>query len=507
MIKGDRITLTLSGTYDTGLGERGYLSMSSMMEHEILSGNSRTRITMNERDEYSTESIAITSGNYSIRVMSIEDSNDGDTVYYQLSVSVDSTHRDNLVDTDGDGWSDVVEIDCGFDHLSDSSIPLDSDSDMICNLIDSDDDDDGTPDDQDAFPLDQNEDTDTDSDGTGDNADTDDDADGVSDTFDDFPLDPSEQWDADGDGVGHNADNDDDGDGTLDDDDADRDGDGFCNSPAPECEDDEFPDNYREWEDTDDDSIGDNEDTDDDNDGILDSLDDCSKGVIGWQAIPSNDRDGDGCRDIDEDDDDDGDGVPDYRDSCLFTVPTPLSVTSVNEFGCADYELDSDDDGVNDSLDNCPESTVGEDVDGEGCVVFSTASESSSDGISTFTIVGVALVVIAILALIGWIQQQRTERNNDEDDFNKPIDDFNKSIDDFTQNTFNFEGYMPPKNQNPKSDMIDALDHPDQRNSDSEQIPQSLVEPDAPPDLPGFEVKIFPPVSLDSDGKIVDEEE
>ena len=38
-----------------------------------------------------------------------------------------------------------------------------------------DDDNDGTPDSGDDFPLDPNEDTDTDGDGTGDNADTDDD--------------------------------------------------------------------------------------------------------------------------------------------------------------------------------------------------------------------------------------------------------------------------------------------------------------------------------------------
>jgi len=49
------------------------------------------------------------------------------------------------------------------------------------NSTDPDDDGDGTTDANDAFPLDDSEDTDTDGDGTGNNADTDDDGDGFSD--------------------------------------------------------------------------------------------------------------------------------------------------------------------------------------------------------------------------------------------------------------------------------------------------------------------------------------
>ncbi len=80
-------------------------------------------------------------------------------------------------------------------------------------------DDDGVPDDQDAFPDDPAETTDTDNDGTGDNADTDDDDDGVNDDSDAFPTDPAETIDTDGDGIGNNADTDDDGDGIADDED------------------------------------------------------------------------------------------------------------------------------------------------------------------------------------------------------------------------------------------------------------------------------------------------
>ena len=72
--------------------------------------------------------------------------------------------------------------------------------------LDFDDDNDGTNDTEDAFPLDANESLDTDGDGIGNNADADDDGDGVTDANDAFPLDPNEDTDSDGDGVGDNSD-------------------------------------------------------------------------------------------------------------------------------------------------------------------------------------------------------------------------------------------------------------------------------------------------------------
>ena len=76
----------------------------------------------------------------------------------------------------------------------------------IPNIIDPDDDNDGTPDTSDAFPLDANEYYD--SDGCQDSTieDLDDDNDGTPDTSDAFPLDPTEDTDTDGDGIGNNAD-------------------------------------------------------------------------------------------------------------------------------------------------------------------------------------------------------------------------------------------------------------------------------------------------------------
>mgnify|MGYP000442162865 FL=1 len=100
------------------------------------------------------------------------------------------------------------------------SLIQDTDYDGIRNSEDTDDDNDGVLDVDDAFPIDDTESVDTDGDGIGNNADTDDDGDGVSDSEDAFPLDSSESVDTDGDGTGNNADTDDDGDGVADVDDS-----------------------------------------------------------------------------------------------------------------------------------------------------------------------------------------------------------------------------------------------------------------------------------------------
>ena len=66
---------------------------------------------------------------------------------------------------------------------------IDTDNDGIDDTADTDDDNDGVLDDDDAFPLDATETLDTDEDGTGNNTDTDDDSDGILDVNDAFPLD------------------------------------------------------------------------------------------------------------------------------------------------------------------------------------------------------------------------------------------------------------------------------------------------------------------------------
>ena len=85
----------------------------------------------------------------------------------------------------------------------------------------------------DAFPLDPGESLDTDRDGTGNNADLDDDGDGRTDNSDTYPL------DTDNDGIDNNIDDDDDNDSVLD-------------------VDDEFPLDEEEWEDINQDGLGDN---------------------------------------------------------------------------------------------------------------------------------------------------------------------------------------------------------------------------------------------------------
>lgn len=118
---------------------------------------------------------------------------------------------------------------------------------------------------------------DIDKDGRANNMDPDDDNDGVPDEKDAFPLEPEEWLDKDKDLIGDNLDADDDGDGVADDDnkngmpdweELDFDGDGFDRSKSVPW--DAFPFDAKEWRDTDGDGTGDNGDTDDDNDGFSD---------------------------------------------------------------------------------------------------------------------------------------------------------------------------------------------------------------------------------------------
>ena len=212
---------------------------------------------------------------------------------------------------------------------------VDSDSDGDPDITDPDDDNDGTLDGADAFPLDPAEDTDTDGDGIGDNADTDDDGDGVADGADAFPLDPDEYVDTDGDGTGDNADTDDDGDGTLDGDDT-------------------FPLDPNEDTDTDNDGIGNNADLDDDNDGVSDAIE-IAEGTDPLDANDTpTDADGDGTYD-NTDPDDDNDGVTDAQEAIDGTDPLDSDSdddgrTDGEEAldGTDPLDADSDDDGISD---------------------------------------------------------------------------------------------------------------------------------------------------------------
>lgn len=150
-------------------------------------------------------------------------------------------------------------------------VEQDTDHDGIKNSTDPDDDNDGTIDTEDAFPLNSKEQKDTDGDGTGDSQDEDDDNDGIKDNEDALPLDASDSVDTDHDGIGDKQDTDDDGDGLSDEEEVqntktdplkyDTDGDGVNDK------DDAFPLDPNEQGDYDNDGIGNNADNDADNDG------------------------------------------------------------------------------------------------------------------------------------------------------------------------------------------------------------------------------------------------
>tara|TARA_R110000796_G_scaffold11552_11_gene39139 strand:+ start:11585 stop:15175 length:3591 start_codon:yes stop_codon:yes gene_type:complete len=280
-------------------------------------------------------------------IVAIDDASSDDAFDELMDQSVHISLVDDDNDTDNDGILDNSD-NCPSIPNTDQA---DNDSDGDGDVCDTDDDNDGTPDTEDAFPLDGNEDTDTDRDGTGDNADTDDDNDGTPDNEDAFPLDGNEDTDTDGDGTGDNAD--------TDDDRPDSDGDG-----VPDI-DDAFPNDPNESIDTDGDGIGDNSDVDVNGDGSNDN---------------GTDTDGDGINDDNDKTDDrpdtDGDGVNNDLDDCPNTPSG--EVADVN--GCSDSQKDSDFDGVNDVEDQCPESPEDEAVDAQGC--SDSQKDDDNDGVN-----------------------------------------------------------------------------------------------------------------------------
>jgi len=74
--------------------------------------------------------------------------------------------------------------------------------------------------------------------------------------------------------------------------------------------------------------------------------------------------------------DTDGDGIEDSLDNCALT---PIG-DNVNHFGCRLVDLDSDNDGVNDLIDQCPGTTLNATVDGNGCSDYQ--KDSDGDGVN-----------------------------------------------------------------------------------------------------------------------------
>ena len=340
-----------------------------------------------------------------------------------LSTCVASGEGDCILDSDGDGVCDPVDICFGGDDNLDAdgdSTPDfcdacpndaadDADGDGVCGDVDncpavgntgqSDVDGDGFGDACDTCPNDADNDadndgvcgdvdncpavgntgqSDADGDGFGDacdtcpnDADNDADADGVCGDVDNCPADAnSDQADADADGQGNVCD------ACPNDADNDADGDGVCgdvdNCPA---------DTNSDQADADNDGLGDACDTcafdaanDGDSDGVCGDVDNCPMTANSDQLDADNDGLGNACDAcaLDADNDADGDGVCGDIDNCPATANSG--------------QTDSDGDGPGDACDACPFDALN-DADGDGvcgdadnCPATANSDQSDADG-------------------------------------------------------------------------------------------------------------------------------
>ena len=159
----------------------------TVLTDEILE---QKRITTNLSDEISENNEAI-SQNSDLLEDAIVDVNN-----LKDNLDTISEYVGEMIEQSGDLSGDlnnllnqVNQLDGIIENVNSSIVNIegnlhaheDTDNDGINNSIDTDDDNDGTPDTEDAFPEDPDETIDTDNDGSGNNADPDDDGDGISD--------------------------------------------------------------------------------------------------------------------------------------------------------------------------------------------------------------------------------------------------------------------------------------------------------------------------------------
>lgn len=251
----------------------------------------------------------------------IDIDSDGDTIS-------DFDEGNGLVDTDGDGVPDHLDLDSDGDGIPDrveagdgdlATPPIDTDGDGIPDFRDLDSDGDGIPDRVEAGANPASP-VDSDGDGTPDYLDTDSDGDFVPDVLEAGP-DPSNPVDTDGDGVPDYLDIDSDGDTILDSHELffDSDGDGIPDRLSLDSDGDGIPDAVEAGDsdpntfpvDTDGDGIPDYRDIDSDGDGLPDALETgCAAGTSERLIADS-----------------DSDGYSDYAeflvgsDPCTFTTP------------------------------------------------------------------------------------------------------------------------------------------------------------------------------------------
>ena len=180
------ITLTSPSGYTSILADTNPADYGDMRYHKMVS--------MHHFDE-------ISSGTWTIEVIDVNPtSSNGSVNDWQLVI------HGTDADADGDGWSDEEENLCGSLLNDSSSVPLDTDSDGMCDAMDDDIDGDTWPNTSELVcgtdpynPLSMPS-ADTDSDGLCDDIDMDDDGDGIEDSMDAFPLDVQAWQDTDGDG-------------------------------------------------------------------------------------------------------------------------------------------------------------------------------------------------------------------------------------------------------------------------------------------------------------------
>jgi len=372
----------VSGSGDT---DNASFSVSGANLLSAASFDYETKTSYSIRVQTTDTASATYSKIFTISISDVDEDSDGDGITNSLD-NCPSTANANQADTDGDGVGDVCDNCVNTSNAS----QLDTDGDGIGNDCDDDDDNDGVPDSQDAFPTNSSESVDSDGDGIGDELDPDADNDGVADENDNcITVANTNQADLDADGIGDVCDPDADGDGysnvdetscdsnplnasstpsDLDGDfvpdciDTDKDGDGYEDTS------DTFPLNVSEWTDNDIDGIGDNADTDDDNDGWLDTIEEtCENDPKDSSDTPvDTDQDGDpDCIDTD----DDNDSYPDTDD--LF--PLDAEEWSDNDLDGIGDNADQDDDNdeyldqdeIECQTDPLDSSSIPEDFDGD----------------------------------------------------------------------------------------------------------------------------------------------
>ncbi|WP_392449824.1 Ig-like domain-containing protein [Staphylococcus massiliensis] len=293
-----------------------------------------------------------------------DEDSDGDTIpnkdesYENANAPTDKDGDGNpdvltQLDTDSDGTPDHLDTDDDNDGVNDADEAV---LGLNPKLADSDDDNDGLSDEIERLLNLDPVNPDSDGDGVID-GDEDADADGTTNANDDYPNDAKrqidKQLDTDGDGIPNHLDSDDDNDGlsdeierllNLDPVNPDSDGDGVIDGDEDADADgttnanDDYPsDAKRQIDkqlDTDGDGIPNHIDSDDDNDGLSDEI----ERLLNLDPMNS-DSDGDGLKDGDEDAD--GDGTSNSKDDYPNDVKRQI-----------DKQLDTDGDGIPNHIDS-----------------------------------------------------------------------------------------------------------------------------------------------------------